>query len=98
MKTRLLAAGAILAVIGFPRLGLCVGSNHGSPERGYEQSNQQTFNLQRTLSSRELKKHDALVALREEGQKLREADGGTLTPEHHAYLQAKLDAINAGDF
>jgi len=33
--------------------------------------------------------------LREEGLKLRDADGGTLTPEHTQYLQAKLDAILA---
>jgi hypothetical protein len=38
----------------------------------------------------------ALLQLRREGLKLRDEDGGTLTPEHHAYLQAKLDAIQAG--
>ncbi|HKD23440.1 MAG TPA: hypothetical protein VKB71_15595 [Rhizomicrobium sp.] len=98
MNTRLLVAGIALATIAYPQFGLCVGSNHGTPERGYEQSNQQTFGLQRTLTSREIQKNKALMALRDEGLKLREADGGTLTPEHHAYLQAKLDAINAGDF
>jgi hypothetical protein len=34
-----------------------------------------------------------LSELHDEGVKLREADGGTLTEEHRAYLQAKLDAI-----
>ena len=34
-----------------------------------------------------------LVTLRDEGLKLREADGGTLTEEHRAYLQGKLDRI-----
>jgi len=36
-----------------------------------------------------------LIQLRDEGLKLREADGGTLTQEHRAYLQQKLDAIRA---
>jgi hypothetical protein len=34
-----------------------------------------------------------LIALRDEGLKLRDADGGSLTDEHRAYLQGKLDAI-----
>jgi hypothetical protein len=36
-----------------------------------------------------------LLGLREEGLKMRAADGGTLTAEHRGYLQAKLDAILA---
>lgn len=36
-----------------------------------------------------------IIALREEGLKLRAGDGGTLSAAHHAYLQAKLDAILA---
>ena len=36
-----------------------------------------------------------LIRLRDEGLKLREADGGSLTGEHRAYLQQKLDAIRA---
>jgi hypothetical protein len=48
----------------------------------------------------QLKEHvppkvQALLDLREEGLRLRDADGGTLTEEHHAYLQKKLDAIQA---
>lgn len=35
----------------------------------------------------------ALTLLHDEGIKLREADGGTLSEEHRAYLQARLDAI-----
>jgi hypothetical protein len=35
----------------------------------------------------------ALSELRSEGLKMREADGGTLTPEHAASLQSKLDRI-----
>ena len=36
-----------------------------------------------------------LLGLRQEGLKLREADGGTLTGDHRAYLQAKFDVILA---
>ncbi|MDE2501154.1 MAG: hypothetical protein KGL56_13285 [Alphaproteobacteria bacterium] len=36
-----------------------------------------------------------LYELRQEGLKLQAEDGGTLTPQHRAYLQAKLDAIQA---
>jgi len=41
------------------------------------------------------KKKIQLIALRREALELREKDGGTLTPEHYAMLQAKLDRINA---
>jgi hypothetical protein len=40
----------------------------------------------------------ALRMLREEGLKLRAADGGKLTDAHRAYLEAKLKAIRAGNF
>ena len=40
----------------------------------------------------------ALMDLRREGVELQAKDGGTLTPEHRAYLQGKLDAIQAGDY
>ncbi|HEV7714648.1 MAG TPA: hypothetical protein VGO53_03580 [Steroidobacteraceae bacterium] len=47
------------------------------------------------LPAPESPKVRAMLALRAEGVKLRKADGGTLTPEHVAYLQTKLDAIHA---
>jgi hypothetical protein len=34
-----------------------------------------------------------IAQLRAEGLLLQQADGGSLTREHHAYLQRKLDAI-----
>lgn len=40
----------------------------------------------------------ALLHLRDEGLKLQQDDGGTLTPEHRVYLQQKLDVIQAGDY
>lgn len=36
-----------------------------------------------------------VLALRREALDLQQRDGGTLTPEHRAMLQAKLDRINA---
>jgi hypothetical protein len=33
-----------------------------------------------------------------EEAKLQTADGGRLTPEHAKYLQARLDAIRAGEY
>jgi hypothetical protein len=36
-----------------------------------------------------------LVRLRHHGLELKEKDGGTLTPEHRAQLQAELNSINA---
>lgn len=40
-------------------------------------------------------KTKALLALHDEGVRLRQQDGGTLTEEHRAYLQGKLDTIQA---
>jgi hypothetical protein len=40
----------------------------------------------------------ALLRLGEEGAELRAGDGGHLTAEHRAYLQQKLNAIQAGKF
>jgi hypothetical protein len=36
-----------------------------------------------------------LLELRRQGLALRAADGGTLTPEHLAFIQARLDAAQA---
>ena len=49
---------------------------------------------ERAQAKRQRELHDKLLAIREEGLKLRDADGGTLTEEHRAYLQAKLEALN----
>ena len=51
-----------------------------------------------TVPSHNLRRHDAIMALREEGLSLQAADGGTLTDAHRAYLQAKFDAIRAGNY
>jgi hypothetical protein len=44
------------------------------------------------------RKKVALMALREEGRELQDKDGGRLSQSHRAYLQAKLDAIQNGDY
>lgn len=51
-----------------------------------------------TSPSHNLRRHDAIMGLRDEGLKLQAADGGTLTDAHRAYLQAKFDAIRAGNY
>lgn len=43
-------------------------------------------------------KRNALMELRKEVVKLQAADGGKLTQAHHDYLQAKLNAILAGNY
>jgi hypothetical protein len=48
--------------------------------------------------SHALRRHDAILAVREEALTLQAADGGTLTDSHRAYLQAKLDAVRAGNY
>lgn len=51
-----------------------------------------------TTHPKSTRKLRALLELRGEGLKIQAEDGGTLTPEHRAYLQSKLDAIQAGDY
>lgn len=51
----------------------------------------QADTLERSRRSEKIRHQ--LIALREEGLKLRQADGGTLSEEHRAYLQGKLDQI-----
>ena len=48
--------------------------------------------------SHALRRHEAILAVREEGMRLQAEDGGTLTDPHRAYLQAKLDAVRAGNY
>ena len=51
-----------------------------------------------TAPSHNLRRHDAIMSLRDEGLKLQAADGGQLSETHRAYLQAKFDAIRAGNY
>ncbi len=45
-----------------------------------------------------MQRHNAIVAVRAEGLKLQAEDGGKLTDAHRAYLQAKLNAVLAGNY
>jgi hypothetical protein len=89
MKTRtisgLLAAPFLIAA---PALALPAGSAGGATG----------LTSPVTMPSHQLRKHDAILAIRDEGLKLQVADGGTLTDTHRAYLQAKLDAVRAGNY
>ncbi len=49
-----------------------------------------------TAPSHASRRHEAILAVREEAMALQAADGGSLTDSHRAYLQAKLDAVRAG--
>lgn len=71
--------------------GLPNGTTFGVP------NTDQMFDGDQHISKRPRfsKKMGALLRLRDEGLKLREEDGGMLTEEHRAYLQSKLDAIQA---
>jgi len=51
-----------------------------------------------SIPTRGLQKHNAIVAVRAEALRLQAADGGTLTDAHRAYLQAKLNAVLAGNY
>ncbi len=56
------------------------------------------FNSPRAMTpeqKREAEKKKKLAALQKEAKKLQKDDGGTLTPEHKSYLEAKLAEINA---
>ena len=48
--------------------------------------------------AQQYRKRQAILAVREEGLRLRAADGGKLTDTHRAYLQAKLDAAKVGNY
>ena len=45
-----------------------------------------------------LRRHEAIMAIRDEGLTLQASDGGKLTEAHRAYLQAKLDAVRTGSY
>ena len=62
---------------------------------GYTQSRDYTNTKSMTPEQkRAAEKNKKLAAWQKEGRKLQKEDGGTLTPEHKAYLEAKLAEIN----
>src|SRR5688500_10709975 len=63
---------------------------------GYTQSRDYTNTRSMTPEQkRQAEKQKKLAAWQKEGKKLQKQDGGTLTAEHRAYLEAKLAEINA---
>ncbi|MDE2163855.1 MAG: hypothetical protein KGL29_01830 [Alphaproteobacteria bacterium] len=74
---------------GGPQSGTTQGVQGGMTARGLDTIPRTNFVKFRQV----MEKQRALYALREEGLRLQAADGGRLTPQHLAYLQAKLDAI-----
>jgi len=98
MQTYLRMGGAAVLALAtiWPQVAMSAGSYaYGNSAKAL--GDQQTFDST-TEQGRMNKKRNALLALRAEGLKLRDADGGKLTPQHEVYLQAKLDAINAGNY
>ena len=90
---------AMLAALSSPAAaGSMIGPSMSSPPPTAPQAQLRTDQMsqaEREHAKRQAELRGKLLALRDEGLKLREADGGTLTAEHRAYLQAKLDALNA---
>jgi len=96
---RPVVVAAILVVLSSPAAaGSMLGPSMSSPPPTAPQAQlhgDRMSQAEREHAKRQAELRDKLLALRDEGLKLREADGGSLTAEHRAYLQAKLDALNA---
>jgi hypothetical protein len=87
MKTRTIA-GLLAApfLISSPALA-ATGAARGAPSG---------IAIPASAPAQPLRRHDAILAIRDEALTLQAADGGTLTDAHRAYLQAKLDAVREG--
>jgi len=98
MQTYLRMGGAaVLALMALWPQAAVSGGSYAYGNNAKALTDQQSYNST-DEQGRMYKKRNALLALRAEGLKLRDADGGKLTPEHEAYLQTRLDAINAGNY
>lgn len=79
-----------------PVAALLIGSASAAPMSGMGSA---PSNAQGSLDPlKQLRKQNALKALREEALKQQAADGGKLTDEHRAEFQRKMDAIRAGNY
>jgi hypothetical protein len=91
MKPLILPAAALiaLALAAAPAAAQMYGGG------GYTQSRDYTNTRAMTPEQKAAaEKNKKLAAWQKEGRKLQKEDGGTLTPEHKAYLEAKLAEIN----
>ena len=86
------AAALITSASAEPMGAPSMGANLGLPQTDQSLHGGNPLNLHWDRYSPTGQK---LRALHDEGVKMQEADGGKLTDEHRAYLQAKLDAIIA---
>jgi opacity protein-like surface antigen len=87
MKSMLLLV-PVAAVVASAAMAAPVGGSYG-----YQQ-----LTVPQAMNDPEVRKADALHNWRAEELKLQTADGGTLTPQHAKYLQARLAAIRAGEY
>ena len=91
MKSLILPAAALigLSLAAAPAAAQMYGGG------GYTQSRDYTNTRAMTPEQRHAaEKQKKLVAWQKEGKKLLKQDGGTLSAEHKAYLEAKLAEIN----
>jgi hypothetical protein len=71
------------------------GLHYLEPASGYETAKYEGCGSARSKPGCVPTQARALQSLRDQGLRLQREDGGTLTPEHRAELQSKLDAIRA---
>lgn len=79
-----------------PLAALIVGPAVAAPARGMGPA---PSNAQGSLDPyKQLRKQNALKAIREDALKQQAADGGKLTDEHRAEFQRKIDHVMAGNY
>lgn len=92
-----LALAAFLAAVPFTKSPVTAVLGNGSALADASLTSPYPVQPQETFATW-VRKRNALMALRDEMIKLQAADGGKLTQAHHDYLQAKMNAIMAGNY
>ncbi len=92
-----LALAGILAAIPFAKGPLSAAFGSANAFADASLTSPAPLQQQETFATY-VRKRNALKVLREEVIKVQTADGGKLTPAHHDYLQAKYNAIMAGNY
>ena len=92
MKSFIVPAAALigLALAAQPAAAQMYGGGGYTQSRDYNTNPRSMTPEQRRAAEKQQK----LAALQKEAKKLQKQDGGTLTPEHRAYLEGKLAEIN----
>ena len=79
-----------------PAVALLIGSANAAPAASMGMA---PSNAQGSLDPlKQLRKQNALKAIRDDALKQQAADGGKLTDEHRAEFQRKIDAVRAGNY